>query len=60
MLLIQSTVFGKALLYIGSVTLERASQKIVSDRGSLREGWMLTSTGEKDYAFDQRGLDYGL
>lgn len=36
MLLIQHTVFGKALLHIGRMTLERSSQKCVSDSGSVQ------------------------
>lgn len=60
MFLIQSSVFGKALLYICAVTLERAPQEFVGDWGSLQERWMLTYTSEKDDAFDQCGLDYGV
>lgn len=47
MLLIQYTVFGKALLRIGTVTLGRASQKFVSDPGSVqvRKGVPLINMG---------------
>lgn len=47
MLLMQHTIFGKALLRIDIVTLERASQKFVSDPGSVqvRKGVPLINMG---------------
>lgn len=47
MLLMQHTVLGEALVHVGTVTLERASQKFVSDPGSVqvRKGVPLINMG---------------
>ena len=58
MFLVEHAVFGKALLHGSAVGLERASQKLASDRGSSQERRGLACTSETGRAFDEHGLEY--